>query len=116
MEPCTPCAYAAEHGFWGDTLPPNATHCRICHQDIPGANKWLHCVGCHITYAGDTAFQRHQMVSGCPHTGEDVSVHLSRYRLAQMGRGKRYLDTFTHDWGFEYWGWDKADREERVNY
>ena len=118
MEPCTPCAYAAEHGWWGDTLPHNtAAHCRSCHVSFPGANKWGHCTKCHQTFRGVSAFDRHQMLSNCPTISGAVSEvaatvcdALYETAAAQIADGKRhYLVENEHPWGFQFWHWYQAD-------
>jgi len=120
---CTPCAYAAEHGWWGDTLPKGAeTHCRVCHVSIPGGNNWGHCVACHQTFRGVSAFDRHQMVADCPNNEGTVSAlaayvcdALSSTAAAEKAKGKRhYLIEAEHvKLGYMFWRW--VTPEEAAN-
>jgi hypothetical protein len=57
---CAVCACAAEHGWYGNTLPRGQAHCRDCHVSWPGGNRHGHCAACHRTFAGIAAFDAHQ--------------------------------------------------------
>ena len=117
MEPCTPCAYAAEHGFWGDTLPKGVgTHCRTCHSDVLGDQQ--HCTCCHQSYRSSSAFTRHQMVAGCPDiegavsdVAAEVSDALSRYVAAQNERGDHRYLVQDERYGVTFWRWNSNPQE-----
>lgn len=57
---CNPCAHNAKHGWFGKTLPGNATHCLKCHATYGGSNRWGHCTDCHETFSGVTTFDLHR--------------------------------------------------------
>ena len=77
---CGVCAFAAEHGWYGDTLPRGRAHCRDCHASWPGGNRLGHCAACHRTFAGIAAFDAHQatrngdIVDGCLCTVPDTKA------------------------------------------
>jgi hypothetical protein len=54
--PCSVCAYAASHGWWG----PNhrGTHCRMCHRSWT-AKRAAHCPVCCEHFATDATAQLH---------------------------------------------------------
>ncbi len=109
---CEACNHAHDHGWWGDTLPRDTdTHCRVCHVSYPGSNRWGHCVVCHEMFSSESAFSRHQMVSGCPDTANGMEEALTAYAAAQIRDGKRhYLVKKAHEWrGWTYWGWFRGD-------
>jgi len=108
IQHCEPCNHAHDYGHWGDTLPKGAgTHCRTCHTSWPGTQVWGHCAKCHLTFRGISAFDKHQKVTGCPDTKEDVALLLSRLRVYLMGQGKYYLDIHQHKTlGFTFWAWN----------
>ena len=55
-EPCSICAYADRHGWWGPGH--RGTHCRGCHRSWTSTRE-AHCVVCHAHFSADSAAERH---------------------------------------------------------
>lgn len=66
-EECSPCTYAAEHGWWGPEH--KGTHCRVCHKSWGGTTR-AHCTVCHETFASDGVAQHHWRKDGHLHPSD----------------------------------------------
>jgi hypothetical protein len=66
MTACAPCGHASEHGWWGSSIPRNATHCRQCHSTWKGVGP-AHCTVCHRSFGGNTVADK----AGCPNCASD---------------------------------------------
>ena len=62
---CEVCAHAAEHGYWGDTIPEGYTHDRDSHATFPGSGVWGSCSACGNIFRGNQAFDFHQEAKVC---------------------------------------------------
>ncbi len=60
---CEPCAYSAEHGWWGPLANRGNSHCPQCHRTWRSTTE-CHCVGCCRQFATERAFGLHR--SGQP--------------------------------------------------
>lgn len=60
-KPCKWCAYANEHGWWGES---GMTHCRDCHATWSGT-RLAHCAACHRTFGGVSGFDDHRKDGQC---------------------------------------------------
>jgi hypothetical protein len=111
---CAVCAHAGEHGYWGDTIPANFTHCRDCHVTFPASNRWGHCSGCHQTFSGAESFDLHQRITGDGDIASDclcavaMSTTVEESLLGEShqpkwGVGSKTLTLKRAEWG-SYWG------------
>jgi hypothetical protein len=57
---CTVCAFANEHGWWGQS----GTHCRGCHRSWTG-HRECHCMSCHRHFTSPTLFDAHLKGGTC---------------------------------------------------
>ena len=71
---CPVCTHNLEHGWWGKTIPSNATHCRDCHRTWT-AKSAGHCAGCHQHFSGKT-FDAHQTRDRCLTVDEFAAITL----------------------------------------
>lgn len=65
---CATCAYANEHGWWGNNRP-GRSHCSDCHRFWDSTMEG-HCPTCCAHFANVLAFDAHLTEQGCRNPGE----------------------------------------------
>jgi hypothetical protein len=97
---CRVCLYAAENGWWGDSIPTGWTHCSECHASWSGSQVWGHCSACHHPFRGVTAFDAHHDSGACKGMRNNPSPQGSE----ATWEGRPYVVKHQEKGDLLYWG------------